>query len=163
MVGGQARRVHRRAPGEQGSWRLVGCLVEPGPPPTATGLTTGPSPSDPELTSKPGPLGRSSWTWGRLSQYLGSHGELRFSSWLCDQVFTWPPDQPRHAAKRLDVPDRNQIAPWFWSGPHSRPTASLYTMEGNMRAESASSWPEGAWPRANGQSLWHFFGLFLHF
>src|SRR5262245_31745569 len=28
----------------------------------------------------------------------GSHGELRVSSYECDQLFTWPTDQPRHAA-----------------------------------------------------------------
>ena len=30
---------------------------------------------------------------------------------MCDQLFTWPTDQPRHATKRLNLPDRNQVAP----------------------------------------------------
>jgi hypothetical protein len=27
---------------------------------------------------------------------------------LCDQIFTWPSDQPRHATRRFSLPDRNQ-------------------------------------------------------
>src|ERR1700736_589740 len=27
------------------------------------------------------------------------------------RLFTWPSDQPRHATKRLNLPERNQIAP----------------------------------------------------
>src|SRR5260370_34778573 len=56
-------------------------------------------------------------------RFLGSHGELRFSSWVCDQLLTWPTDQPRHATKRLNLPDRNQIAP---IGP-SRSIIAAYT------------------------------------
>jgi hypothetical protein len=41
---------------------------------------------------------------------------------LFDLLFTWPADQPRHAARGLDIPDRNRIAP---RTPSFYPTAEL--------------------------------------
>src|SRR5438105_2907503 len=36
------------------------------------------------------------------------------------RLFTWPSDQPRHATKHLNLPDRNQIAPKSNKNPKSR-------------------------------------------
>src|ERR1700722_888343 len=69
--------------------------------------------------TKPEPLRLNFRTRGCLS--LGSHGELRFSSWFFDQIFTWPSDQPRHATGRLIYPIETRSPPlsqvfysWRW-------------------------------------------------
>src|SRR5207248_1452144 len=61
---------------------------------------------------------------------LGSHGELRFSSYECDRLLTWPTDQPRPAA---DAPAPKEMPLWPKGAPGARgdepadkPTLTLY-------------------------------------
>ena len=61
----------------------------------AAGLTTDPGFRDPELMTRLSTSQAKVEAQGSL--LLGRHGELRFSSYHCDRLFTWPADQPRHA------------------------------------------------------------------
>ena len=62
----------------------------------ATGLTTDPGFRDPDLTTKV-PTSQAKRRPMGLPK-LGGQRELRFGSYHCDRLFTWPADQPRHAA-----------------------------------------------------------------
>ncbi len=44
-------------------------------------------------------------------RYLRSQRELRFSSYLCGQLFTWPTDQPRHATNTATYPVETRSPP----------------------------------------------------
>jgi len=51
--------------------------------------------------------------------FLGSHGELRFSSCSVICLLTWPADQPRHATRRFSLPDRNAAAAGWRTAPRA--------------------------------------------